>query len=98
MDLAAMMGLVLEQVAEDVVETVGLDTAAAMDLDKVGQVAGRQAVTEFQKTAIDIGLRSAQFRYVGKGRLVFPGLGPKRAAFQRIDVEPVDDEDMVQRR
>jgi len=53
-------------------------------------------VAEFDQALVDRSLGSAQFRRVGIRLFGFPGLRSERAAFQRVDIEPVDDENMVE--
>lgn len=98
MHLSAMVSLVLEEMAQDVVAAVLLDAAVTVNIDRQPEVLRSQAVTECEQSAVDIGLCRLERLWLGKGYFVLPCLRSERSAFQRVDIEPVDDEDMVERR
>lgn len=74
MDLAAVVGLVLEQMRQGVVAPVVLDPLAPVDGDDFGQGFRREAVDVGDECKVGIGLPGREGRQVGaEGRLVQQG-------------------------
>ena len=98
MGLAAMMDLVLEQVQEQPVAALGLDARIPVQSHSGAERLLRQGLADGNQPPIDGRLLALQVRHRGAGRPVGPRLRAEPAALQAVDVEPVDDQDVVERR
>src|SRR5262245_297249 len=98
MGLAAMMDLMLEEVQEQPVAALGLDAGISVEAHSGGERLLGQDVADGNEAPIDIPLLTLQVRHGGAGHWVGPRLGAEPATLEAIDVEPVDDEDVVERR
>ena len=96
--LAAVMHLVLEDVEQQAVDAFLLDAGRAVDARDLLKFRVVEGQAEIYEALIDRDLGDLEIAAIGMGNLVLPGLRPERAAFQRVDIEPVDDQDVVERR
>ena len=97
MGLAAMMHLVLEQVEEQAVHPLALDGSVAMHGDDALQSGAVERFDDREQTPVYRGLGFLERGNRCTRLLVRPGRRAERAAFHRIDVEVVDDQDVVER-
>ena len=95
--LATVVNVVLEQMQQQTVHPFALDGGAAMHGDDALQSGAVERFHDGEQAPIHRGLCFLQ-RGNGLARLlVRPGVGPERAAFHRIDVEVIDDQDVIER-
>src|SRR5581483_3630665 len=96
--LAAMMNVVLEQMHQQAVAALLLHPRAAMDAnDLLREVVFAQPVAEGDQAVVDRALRPRQLGHGAARLFIGPGGRTQRAALQRVDIEMIDDEDVVQR-
>ena len=93
-----MMDLVLEQMQEQPVAALGLDAGISVEAHSGAERLLRQGIADGNEPPIDSRLLALQVRHGGAGHPVGPRLGAEPAALEAIDVEPVDDQDVVERR
>src|SRR5665213_71143 len=96
MRLPAMVDIVLEQMHQQPVATLGLDPVLAMDLDDAVQPLGRERVAEADQAPVDRGLRVAQAGDIREWNGIAPRARPQRPALHRIDVKQIDHVNVVQ--
>jgi hypothetical protein len=94
--LAAMVDLVLEQVQQKAVGPFRLHARAAVHMDDPIRPDFVQRLAPGDQSTIDRRLGRPQVQDGGKGNWIRPRGRAERATLQRIDVEPVDDQDVVQ--
>src|SRR5271169_649168 len=75
-----------------------LHACPAMHVNDLVRSALVQRVAPRDQPAINRRLLGVQLRQRWARDLIRPGSRPKGAALERIDIKPVDDEDVVQRR
>jgi len=92
-----MMDLVLEQVQQKAIRPLLLNVCAPVNVDDPVRSRFVQPLAPGNQPAINLCLRRPQFRNCAARHTIRPGGRPERAAFQRINVEPIDDQDMIQR-
>src|SRR5437899_5038479 len=92
--LAAMMHLMLEQMQEQAVHPLALDGGAAMHGDDALQSGAVERFDDGEQTPVYRGLGFPQRGNRCTRLLIRPGGGSERAAFHRIDVKMIDDQDM----
>jgi hypothetical protein len=97
LNLPAVVRLVLEQVAQQVVAAVALHAVAAVDHDHRRQVRRRQPQHMRQQARVRRRLPLHQRRQVRAGPRLVQGGVVNSAPLQCGDVEPVDHQRMVQR-
>ncbi len=97
MRLSTVMDLMLKQVHQQSVAALGLHAGVSVDPDEAVEQLRRQRITEREQALVHGGLGRLQLGEQGIRHLVLPGRRPEPAAFERIDVEEVDDVDVVQR-
>src|SRR5579872_808512 len=96
--LAAVMNVVLEQMHQQAVAALLLHPRAAMDAnDLLREVVLAQPVAEGDQAVVDRALRPRQLGHGAARLFIGPGGRTQRAALQRVDIEMIDDEDVVQR-
>jgi hypothetical protein len=66
-DLAAVVGLVLEEVRQDIVAAILLDTLAAVDPDDLGQGLRGQALDMGKQRGVAVGLPRGEGRQIRTG-------------------------------
>ena len=97
-DLPAMMHLMQEEMRQDIVGTGDLNAARAMDAGLAHETLRRQCPAEREQPLIDGSLCVGQ-RPDGVERLLrIPRLGTERSALERIHVEPIYCQVVVERR
>src|SRR5437899_251228 len=87
----------LEQVQEQTVHPLALYGGAAMHGDDALQSGRVERFDDLEQTPIDRGLSLLQRANRCTRLLVRPGGRAERAAFHRVDVKMVDDQDVVER-
>src|SRR3569832_2203191 len=92
-----MMDLVLEQVHQQAVAALVLYPCVAIDPDDIGEARRCLCLAERDQAPVHRGLRRLQLRKRWKRQLVLPGTRSEPSAFQRIDIEQVDDVEVVER-
>src|SRR6187551_859193 len=92
-----MMHLVLEQMQQQSVHPLALDGGAAMHGDDAPQAGAVERFDDLEQTLVDGGLGLLQRGDRYARLLVRPGGGAERAAFHRVDVKMVDDQDVIER-
>ena len=93
-----MMDLVLEQVQEQPVAALGLDARIAVQSHRDAKRLLRQGIADGNEPTVDGRLLALQVRHRRAGRPVGPRLRAEPTALEAVDVEPVDDQDVVERR
>jgi hypothetical protein len=92
-----MMHLMLEQMQQQTVHPLALDGGAAMHGDDALQAGGVERFDDLEQAPVDCGLGLLQRGDRCARLLIRPGGRAERAAFHRIDVEVIDDQDVVER-
>ena len=92
-----MVHLVLEEVQQPTVHPFALDGGAAMHGDDALQSGAVECFDDLEQTAVDCGLGFLQRGNRRARLLIRPGGRSERAAFHRVDVKVVDDQDVVER-
>ena len=96
MDLPAMMGLMLEQMRQKIIHPVVLNPLAPVNRDDARQGFGRCPRDKRQQAFITVALRRAQAVQRDQAARLVQRRAVQPAAFQRGDVKPVHQQDMVQ--
>jgi hypothetical protein len=96
MRLAAMVDLVLEQVQQRAIGPLRLHARAAVHTDDPVWPGFIQRLSPGDQSTIDRRLGGPQVRDRRKGNWIRPRSRAERATLERIDIEPVDDQDVVQ--
>ena len=96
MRLPAMMDLVLEEMHQETVASLGLDACTAIDPHGAVKLVGHQRIAMSDQTLVDFGLVTLQVCHGWTRHAALPGPWTQRAPLERIDVEKVDDVDVVQ--
>jgi hypothetical protein len=94
--LAAVVDLVLEEVEEDAVGALALEAMRSDQADLAAERVGSERGTDGDQATVDGGLLAAQVGDRRAGDLVGPGGGAEAAALERVDIVPVDVEQVVQ--
>jgi len=96
MRLAAMVDLVLKQVQQEAIGPLRLHARAEVHLNDPVWPGFVERIAPGDQASIDRRLGGPQLRDRGTGNWIGPRGRAERAALERIDVEPVDDQDVVQ--
>lgn len=98
MRLPAMMRLVLEEMRQDIVAAILLDTRAAMDIDVSRKAVFIETVDKCDQRLVQLRLGDTQIRHGGERLFFGKGRKAECATLQGIDIKKVDGVDVVQRR
>jgi hypothetical protein len=96
--LATVMDLVLEQVQQKAIRTLRLHARASVHVNDAIGAGIVECLAPADQSAINRCLRGPKLRHGRTRYRIRPRGGAERAAFQRIDIKPIDNQDMVQRR
>ncbi len=92
-----MMDLVLEHMQQQAIHTLVLHAGPTVDGNDPTEVSRTQPDHHVEQLPVYLGLRQAEFVHSATRLGLCPGRRSERAPFHRVDVEPVDYEDVVQR-
>ena len=97
-DLSAMMHLVEEEMRQHIVGASDLNAPGAMDAGFADEPLRRQRTAEREQPLVDCRLCVGQRPDTVERLRGIPRLGAKRSALERINVEPIDREVVIERR
>jgi hypothetical protein len=92
-----MMDLMLKQMHQQAVAPFGLYLRIAIDAHHLVETVGGQALADFDKTTIDRGLLVSKIGNRRARHRIFPRSRPKPSTLERVDVEMIDDQDVIER-
>ena len=97
MRLAAMVDLMLVKVEQEPIHSLPLNAIASVYLDDTLKVGGAHALHDHDQTPIHFDLRDREHRS-GLARLfVSPSCRSQRATLHCVHVEPIDNQDVIER-
>src|SRR5712671_4300079 len=96
--LASMMNLVLKQVKQQPIDPLALNAITAVYVNETIEIGHAQALDDSNQSPVHLALRISEHDCSLARLLVRPGCRPKRAAFHGVDVKPIDNQDVIERR
>src|ERR1700722_13992227 len=94
--LPSVMDLMLKQMHQQTIPPFGLYPRVAIDLHHFVETACGQTLADFDETPINRGLLDPKIGNSRARHRIFPRSRPQPSAFERVDVEMVNDEDVIE--